>query len=101
MACYAAAMPDEERPVTPRTRTADVVAAMGLAVVPELDERDPIMRQFAWSHLPASIATAVRPIAVAAHVIHAEIPPGEWRAAALRHLLDAKDDAIRAATSPG
>ena len=69
---------------------------------PELpEERYPILRYFAYAHLPEHLQTVSRPfgelaIAIATAETHA---PAET-ATALRKLLEAKDAAVRAAIPP-
>lgn len=57
---------------------------------------DPLLRWFAWAHLPPHLQAASRPFgALAEQIVEACIPSSE-RTVALRKLLEAKDAAVRA-----
>lgn len=59
-------------------------------------DRDPIMRFFAWSHLPEHLAEVSRPFGELAEHVHSTLPRNAERTVALRKLLEAKDAAVRA-----
>ena len=56
----------------------------------------PIMKYFAYGHLPEPLQAISRPIAVLAEMIESEIPDGPEKSAGLRKLLEAKDCFVRA-----
>lgn len=58
---------------------------------------DPIMKFFAYAHLPEKIQTISRPFGELADNIVATIPRNAERTASLRKLLESKDCAVRAA----
>ena len=57
----------------------------------------PILRYFAWEHLPPKLAQVSQQFAILANHIEETIPSGPERAVALRKLLESKDAAVRAA----
>lgn len=57
----------------------------------------PILRFFAFDHLPTFLQDVSRPFADAAHRMATTLPPGPEVSAGLRKLLEAKDCAVRAA----
>lgn len=57
----------------------------------------PIIRYFAFSHLPEKLQVVSRPIGELALQMEAEIPDGPEKSAGLRKLLEAKDCLVRAA----
>lgn len=57
---------------------------------------DPMLQFFKWKHLPPALQLASKPFAVqAAHMVKTT-PRCPERTAALRHLMEAKDCAVRA-----
>lgn len=61
------------------------------------DNLDPIMRYFAYEHLPAHLQAVSRPWCELATRVVAELPRNPERTVALRKLLEGKDAAVRAA----
>lgn len=62
---------------------------------------DPMLRWFAFDHLPLPLQETSAPFHhLAVHIV-GHIKPGPERAWALRHLLQAKDAAVRAVVHPG
>jgi hypothetical protein len=59
-------------------------------------ELDPILKFFAWSHLPPYLQEVSRPFARLAGAIVDLVPRNPERTVALRKLLEAKDAAVRA-----
>lgn len=57
----------------------------------------PIMRYFAFAHLPEHLQKVSKPIGELAEKMEAEIPDGPEKSAGLRKLLEAKDCLVRAA----
>ncbi len=57
----------------------------------------PILRYFAWEHLPPKLQEVSQPFALLAVRMATTLPPGAEVSAGLRHLLEAKDCAVRAA----
>jgi hypothetical protein len=58
---------------------------------------DPLMRFFAFKHLPPHLQEHSRPFAELAANLCSRIPPSPERDMALRKLLESKDAAVRAA----
>jgi hypothetical protein len=56
----------------------------------------PIMKYFAFSHLPEKLQAISRPIGELAEKLDAELPDGAEKSAGLRKLLEAKDCFVRA-----
>lgn len=56
----------------------------------------PILRYFAYAHLPVMLQVVSKPFGDLAQVIEA-LPNGPEKSVALRKLLEAKDAAVRAA----
>lgn len=68
---------------------------------PSLDgDAYPILRFFAYAHLPAHLQAVSRPFCELAQQLAAELPQGAETSVALRKLLESKDAAVRAAVSP-
>lgn len=65
----------------------------------ELAKDDPIVKYFAYAHLPPHLQPASKPFGDLALHICAALPRCAERTAALRKLLEAKDCAVRAALS--
>jgi hypothetical protein len=63
--------------------------------LPVPDPRERMMRWFDASHLPPELQGAVQPFNVLAGWMLRAIPPGPEAIAAMRHLLEAKDAAVR------
>ena len=62
-----------------------------------LGPRPPILRYFAWEHLPGPLRTVSQPFGDLATWVVEHVPDGPERTVALRKLLEAKDAAVRAA----
>lgn len=62
-----------------------------------MDNQDPIMKFFAYSHLPERLRAVSQPFGELAERIHATIPHNAQRDVALQRLLESKDAAVRAA----
>ncbi len=58
---------------------------------------EPILRFFAYEHLPQDLAKVSKPFHDLAHTIVATLPRNPERTVALRKLLESKDAAARAA----
>lgn len=56
----------------------------------------PIMKFFAYQHLPAELQEVSKPIGELAEKIDAELPDSAEKSAGLRKLLEAKDCFVRA-----
>lgn len=56
----------------------------------------PIMRYFAFAHLPAALQTISKPIGELAEQMDSILPDGPEKSAGLRKLLEAKDCLVRA-----
>ena len=57
----------------------------------------PILKYFAFAHLPANLQRVSRPIGELAHQMEETLPDGPEKSAGLRKLLEAKDCFVRAA----
>jgi hypothetical protein len=67
---------------------------------PQTDPKDePILRFFAFGHLPEHLQTVSRPFAELANKLCIDLPRNAERSVALRKLLEAKDAAVRASIS--
>lgn len=60
----------------------------------------PIMKHFAYAHLPPHLQEVSRPIGDLAEKMDAELPDGAEKSAGLRKLLEAKDCLVRAKLEP-
>lgn len=60
----------------------------------------PILRYFAYAHLPQHLAAVSQPFAELAQEIDSHLPDGAEKSVALRKLLESKDAAVRAALPP-
>ena len=60
---------------------------------------NPIMKYFAYTHLPEHLQLISKPIGELAETMDAMLPPGPETSAGLRKLLEAKDCLVRAALS--
>lgn len=60
----------------------------------------PIMKYFAYSHLPQHLQDVSQPIHDMAHQMESNLPDGAEKSAGLRKLLEAKDCIVRAALTP-
>jgi ferritin-like protein len=58
---------------------------------------NPILRYFAYTHLPLKLQDISAPFASLAAKMEATLPDGPEKSAGLRKLLEAKDCAVRAA----
>ncbi|KGB00064.1 hypothetical protein DR73_804 [Enterobacteriaceae bacterium ATCC 29904] len=56
----------------------------------------PIMKYFAYQHLPAHLQEVSKPIGDLATLMDETLPDGAEKAAGLRKLLEAKDALVRA-----
>lgn len=56
---------------------------------------NPIMRYFAYEHLPEKLQVVSKPFCTLAWKIHEDLPDGPEKSTALRKLLEAKDAAVR------
>ncbi|NBC97890.1 hypothetical protein GV764_02485 [Atlantibacter hermannii] len=56
----------------------------------------PIMKYFAYQHLPAHLQEVSKPIGDLATLIDESLPDGAEKSAGLRKLLEAKDALVRA-----
>ncbi len=57
----------------------------------------PIMKYFAYAHLPLHLQAVSAPIGKLAEAMDADLPDGAEKSAGLRKLLEAKDCFVRAA----
>ena len=60
----------------------------------------PILRFFAYEHLPAALQAQSKPLCDLARQVDASLPDGPEKSAGLRKLLEAKDCFVRAALPP-
>jgi hypothetical protein len=60
---------------------------------------NPILKYFAYEHLPAKLQVISKPFGELAQLMAATLPPSAETSAGLRKLLEAKDCAVRAALS--
>jgi hypothetical protein len=58
--------------------------------------KNPIMKHFAYGHLPESLQKVSKPICDLAHKVNQELPDSAEKQAGLRKLLEAKDCLVRA-----
>jgi hypothetical protein len=63
------------------------------------NQLNPIMRYFAYSHLPEKLQVISKPFCDLAELMATSLPPSAETSAGLRKLLEAKDCAVRAALS--
>lgn len=63
---------------------------------PEIRPINPIMRYFAYAHLPEKLQAVSAPIGELANKMDRELPDGPEKSAGLRKLLEAKDCLVRA-----
>lgn len=56
----------------------------------------PIMRYFAYEHLPEHLQAVSKPIGELAELLDSTIPDGPEKSVGLRKLLEAKDALVRA-----
>jgi hypothetical protein len=61
---------------------------------------EPILRFFAWQHLPLTLQDVSRPFGELALFLVDALPRSAERTVALRKLLEGKDAAVRAALPP-
>lgn len=64
------------------------------------ESEEPILRYFAWGHLPLALQDVSRPFGELALYLYDTIPRSPERTVALRKLLEGKDAAVRAALPP-
>ncbi|WP_326742572.1 hypothetical protein [Streptomyces sp. NBC_01768] len=62
-----------------------------------MSDAHPLLRYFAWTHLPAHLAAVSKPYGELAERLADELPTGAEKTVALRKLLESKDAAVRAA----
>ncbi|MCB1423207.1 MAG: hypothetical protein KDJ69_12230 [Nitratireductor sp.] len=55
----------------------------------------PILKYFAFEHLPDPLKAVSQPLSELAHKLDAELPDGPEKSAGLRKLLEAKDCFVR------
>lgn len=60
------------------------------------NEPNPILKYFAYEHLPERLQTISKPIGDMAREMAQKLPPGPELSAGLRKLLEAKDCLVRA-----
>ena len=63
-------------------------------------DKNPILRFFAYSHLPPHLQAVSKPIGELAELMASTLPPGAETTVGLRKLLEAKDAFVRAALPP-
>jgi hypothetical protein len=68
----------------------------GLDPFKEVAEIDPVMRYFAYAHLPAHLRAISKQFGDLALWMFSDLPRNAERTVALRKLLEAKDAAVRA-----
>lgn len=56
----------------------------------------PILKYFAYAHLPPKLQEVSKPIGAVADIMEAALPDGPEKSAGLRKLLEAKDCFVRA-----
>lgn len=78
-----------------RDRFAELATGSGTGIT--ATRAEPIMRYFAYEHLPAHLQVVSKPFGDLALLICDKLPASAERAAGLRKLLEAKDCAVRAA----
>jgi len=61
-----------------------------------MSDPNPIMKYFAYSHLPEKLQELSRPSCLLAEEMEALLPNGAEKSAGLRKLLEAKDCFVRA-----
>lgn len=61
---------------------------------------NPILKHFAYSHLPTNLQVVSKEFHRIAVLMHHELPDGPEKVVALRKLLEGKDAAVRAALEP-
>lgn len=91
--------------MSPTPNPTDTAAIGEAPTAPNLEPVDPILRYFAFEHLPAKLQIVSRPFCVLAREITDPgsvyfLPRNAERSVALRKLLEAKDAAVRAAVPP-
>ncbi len=60
-------------------------------------EESPILRYFAYAHLPEKLQNVSAPFWTLAYQLEDTLPKGPEKSTALRKLLEAKDAAVRSA----
>lgn len=63
----------------------------------EVEVENPIMKHFAYEHLPEHLQAVSKPVGELARLMDAELPNGPEKSAGLRKLLEAKDCLVRSA----
>lgn len=61
-----------------------------------MDEKEPMLQFFGYTHLPEKLQMVSKPFGDLAHDLVKNLPRNPERSAALRKLLEAKDCAVRA-----
>ena len=64
---------------------------------PELQRINPIMKFFAYGHLPENLKAVSKPYSDMAEHLYGALPDSAEKSVALRKLLESKDAAVRAA----
>jgi hypothetical protein len=59
------------------------------------NQTDPMLQHFRWKHLPPHLQEVSKPFGQQAAALVRKLPRNPERTAALRHLLEAKDCAVR------
>lgn len=62
----------------------------------QTDQSPPILKFFAYAHLPEHLQAVSKPVGDLAEQMARELPPGAELSAGLRKLLEAKDCFVRA-----
>lgn len=92
---YSGAVGDEDRKLLAESVVATPTME-DLARLASIDETDPIMKYFEWSHLPAKLQAVSEPLCEMAKTLDELLPEGPEKAAGMRKLLEAKDCLVRA-----
>lgn len=69
---------------------------MGPVITAELIEREPMLKNFRWEHLPDHLMSVSRMFGEMAITIVEQLPRNPERTVCLRKLLESKDCAVRA-----
>jgi hypothetical protein len=67
-----------------------------MAATTETVSKNPIMKYFAYEHLPTHLQVVSKPIGELAKQMDEMLPDGSEKSAGLRKLLEAKDCLVRA-----
>lgn len=88
---YDKGTPDHYESWSPKAKFED-----GYFLIPEQDSASPIMRYFAYEHLPDHLQKISKPLGDIAQLMDAMLPDGAEKTVGLRKLLEAKDCFVRA-----